>query len=127
MAAQANPTQIASGLLASKDGRTLYVFDKDTAGRSSCSGGCATAWPPFAVVNPALAGGDFSVIRRDDGNSQWAYKGMPLYYFAGDAKAGDVNGDGQGGVWHVIRSEAKKSSFFDASPGYGYGGGGGGY
>jgi hypothetical protein len=47
---------------------------------------------------------------------------MPLYFFAGDAKAGDANGDQQGGVWHVIRSESKKTSFFD----FGYGGGGGG-
>ena len=42
--------------------------------------------------------------------SQWAYKGKPLYFFAGDAKAGDVNGDKQGGVWHVIRGDAKKTS-----------------
>jgi predicted lipoprotein with Yx(FWY)xxD motif len=132
IAAHANPTQVANDLLASKDGKTLYVFDKDSAGKSNCNGGCAAAWPPFAVANPALAGGDFSIIQRDDGTSQWAYKSKPLYFFAGDTKAGDANGDKQGGVWHVIRSEAKKTSFFDfgySSPGYsspGYGGGGGG-
>lgn len=130
--AHANPTQVANDLLASKDGKTLYVFDKDSAGKSNCNGGCAAAWPPFAVANPALVGGDFSIIQRDDGTPQWAYKGKPLYFFGGDAKAGDANGDKQGGVWHVIRSEAKKTSFFDfgySSPGYsspGYGGGGGG-
>jgi predicted lipoprotein with Yx(FWY)xxD motif len=122
LTAHANPTQIANGLLASKDGKTLYVFDKDTANRSHCNAGCAVTWPPFTVANPALAGGDFSVIARDDGTAQWAFKGMPLYLFAGDAKAGDANGDKQGGVWHVIRGEAKKSSFLD----FGYGGGGGG-
>ena len=131
MVAHANPTHIDNGLLAGKDGKTLYVFDKDSSGKSNCNDGCATAWPPFAVANPALAGGDFSVIQRDDGTAQWAYKGMPLYFFAGDAKTGDANGDKQGGVWHLVRSEAKKTSFFDfgyssPSPGDSYGGGGGG-
>ncbi len=110
LAVHANPTQISNGVLASKEGKTLYTFDKDAAGKSNCNGGCAAAWPPFAVANPALAGGEFSIVKRDDGASQWAYKGMPLYFFAGDAKAGDVNGDNQGGVWHVIRSAPKKTS-----------------
>ena len=96
--------------MASKEGKTLYTFDKDAAGKSNCNGGCAAAWPPFIVANPALVGGDFSIVKRDDGAAQWAYKGKPLYFFAGDAKAGDVNGDNQGGVWHVIRNEPKKTS-----------------
>lgn len=104
LSVQANPTQVANGVLASKDGKTLYTFDKDAAGKSNCSGGCATAWPAFIVANPALAGGEFSTLKRDDGASQWAFQGKPLYFFAGDAKAGDINGDNQGGVWHVIRT-----------------------
>lgn len=121
MATHANPTQISSGVMASKDGKTLYTFDKDAAGKSNCNGGCATAWPPFIVANPALAGGDFSIVKRDDGAAQWAYKGKPLYFFAGDAKAGDVNGDKQGGVWHVIRGESKKTSAAPESDfSYGY-------
>lgn len=110
LAVYANPTQISNGVMASKEGKTLYTFDKDAAGKSNCNGGCATAWPPFMVANATLAGGDFSIVKRDDGESQWAYKGKPLYFFAGDATAGDANGDKQGGVWHVIRSESKKSS-----------------
>ena len=110
LAVHANPTQISNGVMASKEGKTLYTFDKDVTGKSNCNGGCAAAWPAFTVANPALAGGDFSIVKRDDGTSQWAFKGMPLYFFAGDAKAGDVNGDNQGGVWHVIRSESKKTS-----------------
>ena len=115
LAVHANPTQISNGLMASKEGKTLYTFDKDAAGKSNCNGGCAAAWPPFMVATPALAGGDFSIVKRDDGASQWAFKGMPLYFFAGDAKAGDVNGDNQGGVWHVIRGESKKTSTAPAS------------
>ena len=118
LAVHANPTQISNGVMASKEGKTLYTFDKDAAGKSNCNGGCAAAWPPFMVANPALAGGEFSIVKRDDGASQWAFKGMPLYFFAGDANAGDVNGDNQGGVWHVIRSESKKTSTAPAS-GYG--------
>lgn len=110
LAVQANPTKISNGVMASKEGKTLYTFDKDTAGQSNCNGGCAAAWPPFMVANAALAGGDFSIVKRDDGASQWAFKGKPLYFFAGDAKAGDVNGDRQGGVWHVLRGESKKTS-----------------
>lgn len=110
LAVHANPTLVSNGVMASKEGKTLYTFDKDIAGKSNCNGGCATAWPPFTVANPALADGEFSIVKRDDGASQWAHKGMPLYFFAGDAKAGDVNGDNQGGVWHVIRSAPKKTS-----------------
>lgn len=121
MATHANPTQISSGVMASKDGKTLYTFDKDAAGKSNCNGGCATAWPPFIVANPALAGGDFSIVKRDDGAAQWAHRGKPLYFFAGDAKTGDVNGDKQGGVWHVIRGESKKTSAAPESDfSYGY-------
>lgn len=110
LAAQANPTVERNGILTSRDGRTLYTFDKDQPGRSHCTGGCLAAWPAFTVANPALAGGDFSIVTRDDGTQQWAHKGRPLYFFAGDAKPGDANGDKQGGVWHVIRAGQKPSA-----------------
>jgi predicted lipoprotein with Yx(FWY)xxD motif len=106
---QANPTVEKDGVLTNKEGRTLYTFDKDSSGRSNCSGGCAAAWPPFAVANPALAGGDFSIVAREDGGTQWAFKGKPLYFFAGDTKPGERNGDGQGGTWHVA-SPTKKAA-----------------
>ena len=102
----ANPTSESSGMLTSRDGRTLYTFDKDSAGKSVCTGGCLAAWPAFTVANPKLAGGDFSIVTRDDGVQQWAFKGKPLYFFAGDARPGDANGDNQGGVWHVLRASA---------------------
>jgi predicted lipoprotein with Yx(FWY)xxD motif len=100
----AGPTVASDGRLAARDGRTLYTFDKDTAGRSNCNGGCLAAWPAFTVADPGAAGGELSIVARDDGVQQWAYRGKPLYFFAGDAKPGDANGDGQGGVWHVIRT-----------------------
>ncbi|GMV57042.1 MAG: hypothetical protein AMXMBFR72_01630 [Betaproteobacteria bacterium] len=118
--AQANPTIERNGVLANKEGRTLYIFDKDAPGKSHCYGGCAAAWPPFVVANPALAGGDFTIVARDDGTAQWAYKGKPLYFFAGDAKPGEINGDKQGGVWHVIRSAPAKTSSSDDAYGQRY-------
>jgi predicted lipoprotein with Yx(FWY)xxD motif len=97
--------RFAGNLLVDAKGMTLYTFDKDAAGKSNCNGGCATAWPPAAVApDIERASGDFTVVTRDDGKLQWAHKGRPLYRFAGDAKAGDVNGDNQGNVWHVIRT-----------------------
>ena len=113
LVAHANPTIARNGVLASKDGKTLYTFTKDTDSKSNCNGGCAAAWPPFAVANPALAGGDFSMVTRDDGAKQWAFKGQPLYFFAGDTKPGEMNGEGSGGVWFVVKSQsasAKTSS-----------------
>jgi predicted lipoprotein with Yx(FWY)xxD motif len=82
---------------------TLYVFDKDPAGKSVCNGGCATNWPPLAAIGEMKASGAWSVVTRDDGAMQWAYNGKPLYTWIKDAKPGDVTGDGVGGVWHVAK------------------------
>jgi len=67
-------------------GMTLYIFDKDTTGKSACNGPCATSWPPFASAADAKAAGDWSIVTRDDGGKQWAYKGKPLYGWNKDSK-----------------------------------------
>lgn len=85
------------------NGRTLYVFANDAAGTSNCSGSCVSNWPPLLTDQAALAAGDYTIIERDGGNSQWAYKGQALYFYAGDNAAGDTTGDGVGGVWSVAR------------------------
>ena len=74
---------------------TLYTFDKDSAGsgKSTCNGGCVGAWPPLYATATAKAFGDFSIIARDTGEKQWAYKGKPLYFYVGDSAAGDVAGE----------------------------------
>jgi predicted lipoprotein with Yx(FWY)xxD motif len=94
--------------LTGADGKTLYIFKNDTTpGKSSCNGDCATKWPPFVVeagaTTKAGAGvtGALATIKRDDGADQVTYNGVPLYYFAADAKAGDTIGQGFGGVWFV--------------------------
>ncbi len=83
------------------DGMTLYTYDKDTPGKSYCTGLCAVFWPPVIAADTAKSTGGFTTITRDDGTKQWAYNGKPLYGYISDAKAGDTNGDGVDGVWHV--------------------------
>jgi predicted lipoprotein with Yx(FWY)xxD motif len=91
--------------LVDQKGMTLYIFDKDKeAGKSACYGGCAKSWPPFAPeAGQAKATEPLSIITRDDGTKQYAYKGKPLYYYAKDKKAGDTTGDAVGKVWWIAK------------------------
>lgn len=94
-------------ILTDKTGRTLYSFatDATTAAQSNCNGDCAIKWPPFYDANPSIGTGlessDFGVITRADNTKQTTYKGWPLYYFSGDSKKGDINGDGILKTWFV--------------------------
>jgi predicted lipoprotein with Yx(FWY)xxD motif len=99
------PVKFADGVLVGASGMTLYTFDKDPAGsgKSVCNGGCAALWPPLAAGPNDKDGGDFTVIVRDDGAKQWAWKGKPLYFWVKDAKPGDRTGDGFNGVWRVVK------------------------
>ncbi len=80
-AALAQGTKTMDGALADAKGMTLYTFDKDTAGngKSVCNGPCATSWPPLAATATDKVTGDYTIVTRDDGAKQWAYKGKPLY------------------------------------------------
>lgn len=102
-AANTPPAQVADGVLVGANGMTLYTFDKDPAGKSVCNGPCATNWPPLAAAAGATPRGDWSVVRRDDGSPQWAYKGKPVYFWIKDQKAGDRTGDGFNGVWRLAK------------------------
>jgi predicted lipoprotein with Yx(FWY)xxD motif len=93
--------------LTGASGMTLYIRTSDPAGGSSCTGGCATAWPPLAVAAGAqpVAGtgvtGTLATFTRSDGALQVTYNGHALYYYAKDTKPGDTTGQGVGGVWLV--------------------------
>lgn len=87
-------------LLVDADGMTLYTFDQDKPNESVCAGQCARIWPPVEAPRLAVSVGDFSVISRDDGLKQWAYKGQPLYSYIGDDEKGTAHGDGVANVWH---------------------------
>jgi len=85
-------------------GMALYVFKKDSSGKSACAGDCVTKWPLYyreKVGAGGLKEGDFATITREDGQKQTTYKGMPLYYFAGDKAANDTNGQGVKEVWYL--------------------------
>ena len=105
IAAPANTGDSAKGkVLTDAKGMTLYTFDKDAGGKSACNGPCATNWPPLKAAASDKAEGGYTVIKRDDGSMQWAYKGKPLYTWAKDTKPGDITGDGfLNGVWHIAQ------------------------
>ena len=81
------------------------TFDKDMAdsGKSVCNGDCAAKWPPLMAAASDKASGNYSIVTRDDGSKQWAYKGKPLYLWFKDQKPGDMTGDGVNNVWHTAK------------------------
>ena len=91
--------------LTDTSGKTLYFFTKDASGTSACTGACLAKWPAFSsssVTAPSvLKTSDFSAVSRADGVKQTAFMGRPLYYYSGDVKPGDVNGQGFNNVWYV--------------------------
>src|SRR4051794_4469803 len=82
---------------------TLYVFDRDVAGsgKSACNGPCAADWTPLAAGDDSTPFGQYTIVTRDDGTRQWAYKGRPLYAWSKDQKPGDRSGDNVNNVWHI--------------------------
>lgn len=99
-------TKTNDGILVGTNNMTLYTTDKDQAGsgKSSCYGDCANNWPPLIVDMNASAYGDYSIITRDDGKKQFAFKGKPLYFFLMDKKPDDRLGNNYlNGTWHVIK------------------------
>ena len=105
--AQMAPAKIADTTkgkaLVDAKGMTLYTWDRDTTpGKSGCNGQCATNWPPLLVSGEAKETGSWTIVARDDGAKQWAYKGRPLYTWKNDKAPGDVDGDGKlNGAWHI--------------------------
>jgi len=89
-----------------KNNFSLYIFDNDTLGQSACtSTQCITNWPPLLAKASDVAEAPLSIITRADGRLQWALRNKPLYFYAGDTKAGDINGEGVGTVWHLALAE----------------------
>ena len=101
----APPAKTVDGVLANAAGMTLYTFDKDAAGsgKSACNGPCATNWPPLMAAADAKPEGDYTIVTRDDGGRQWAFKGKPLYLWVKDAKPGDKTGEGVNNVWRAAK------------------------
>jgi predicted lipoprotein with Yx(FWY)xxD motif len=109
--ALASNATIGKEIVVDAEGLTLYAFNADTSADSSaCSDACATAWPPATATGEATAGDGLdqakvTTFTRDDGATQVAYGGHPLYRFASDTAAGDAKGQGVGGSWYVVGAD----------------------
>jgi predicted lipoprotein with Yx(FWY)xxD motif len=101
LAADPVPVHKSNGVLVDAKGMTVYTFDKDSAGKSACTGQCAENWPPVQAGSATLSE-PYSAVTRDDGSKQLAYKGKPLYTFTKDKKPGDKQGNNVKDVWHVV-------------------------
>lgn len=113
-------------ILVDEEGMTLYMFTKDTPGKSVCEGDCLAAWPPVSGDAVAGEGVDASMLgstERSDGSAQATYADRPLYYYAEDQAAGDVNGQAVGGVWYVLGPDGTVIKGAEPSPDSGGNGG----
>ncbi|TMR11565.1 hypothetical protein ETD86_35325 [Nonomuraea turkmeniaca] len=105
-------------ILVDGEGRTLYLFERDTEGKSTCYGGCAENWPPYLTDGePTAEEGTkadlLSTTNRKDGSEQVVYGKWPLYYYHEDKKPGDTFGhdiDEFGAEWYALQADGKKAS-----------------
>jgi predicted lipoprotein with Yx(FWY)xxD motif len=123
-------------ILVDSQGRTLYLFQKDSGTTSACTGACAGAWPPLRANGKPTAGREASASMlgtgtRSDGKAQVTYNGHPLYLYQGDQKPGDTNGQGItafGATWFALSPAGTQvSGKPSGSAGGSSSGGGGGY
>jgi predicted lipoprotein with Yx(FWY)xxD motif len=110
----ASKTSVGS-VLSTAQGMTLYHLTSDTPGVSTCTGGCATAWPPLVlpagVTTPVAGNGvdGLGTIKRADGSLQVTYDKEPLYTFSGDASPTDAKGQGVAGTWFAVKSDSSST------------------
>jgi predicted lipoprotein with Yx(FWY)xxD motif len=112
-------------ILVDSQGRTIYLFQKDSGTKSACFGDCAVAWPPVRAngkptVGKGLTASKVGTIPRSDGKPQVTYNGHPLYLYQGDHNPGDANGQGLtafGGGWFALSSAGNQVSGQGSSSG----------
>jgi predicted lipoprotein with Yx(FWY)xxD motif len=122
-------------ILVDSQGRTLYLFQKDSGTTSECTGACAAAWPPLRATGTPTVGSGASAsligtTPRSDGGTQVTYDGHPLYLFIKDQKPGDTNGEGVtafGASWFALSGTGSQVSPPAPSASTSGSGGGGGY
>ena len=104
-------------ILTDSKGDTVYVFAKDTNGKSACSGSCAGVWPPVTTSGAPKAGkgvaaSKLGTTKRSDGSTQVTYAGHPLYTYTSDTSPGDTTGNGVnlfGALWYAVQSDGSKA------------------
>ena len=115
-------------VLVDSHARTLYLFERDSGSRSTCTGACSVDWPPLLATRKPTGGSGanaslVSTSSRSDGELQVTYNGHPVYLFSGDQKPGDTKGQGVnafGGVWYALSSAGDAVATHAPSSGYGY-------
>jgi predicted lipoprotein with Yx(FWY)xxD motif len=103
-------------ILRDEDGHVVYLFEKDKTTKSQCYGACASNWPPVITKGKPVAGkgiikSKLGTTKRKNGKKQVTYNGHPLYYYAGDNKPGQANGEGLdafGAEWYVLSKSGNK-------------------
>jgi predicted lipoprotein with Yx(FWY)xxD motif len=120
-------------IVTDSNGFTLYRFDHDSSNpsKATCTGSCATLWPPVAAtgnvqvqgINQSLV----STVTRPDGTTQLTLNGWPLYRYAPDQKPGDTKGEGFMGIWFAATPTGGRAMAASSPSTGGSGGGGGGY
>jgi len=116
-------------ILVDAQGRTLYLFQKDSGTKSACTGACAAAWPPLRasgkpVVGTGATASMVATAPRSDGKPQVTYNGHPLYRYSADQKPGDTNGQGVtafGAAWFAVSPAGNMVSGTGSSSGGGNG------
>ncbi|RYF81728.1 MAG: hypothetical protein EOO29_09560 [Comamonadaceae bacterium] len=95
----------SDGVLVTPQGLTLYTYARDVAdgGVSACLADCTVKWPPFVAASLGTPPESYSLVRRQDGRAQWAFRGQPLYTWPEDQEPGDRYGDNYQGVWHIVK------------------------
>jgi predicted lipoprotein with Yx(FWY)xxD motif len=109
----AAPAGSLGTVLVTNKGFALYVFAPDAARHVTCTGGCATAWPPLLVrtgenvaAGPGVRPGMLGTVPNPGGGRVVTYHGWPLYTYLGDGAPGHAAGqaaDDDGGYWYVVR------------------------
>jgi predicted lipoprotein with Yx(FWY)xxD motif len=112
----ASNSKLGSTVLTNTSGMTLYALSGESAGKFICTGAaCEGVWHPLVASGASATSasvGSLGTVKRPDGSEQVTYKGMPLYTFAQDRKAGEANGEGikDVGTWHAVTTTASASS-----------------
>ncbi len=120
-------------IVVSATGRTLYHLTTEKGKKFTCTGGCATIWPPLIIprgtkptAGPGISKSKLATITRPDGRTQVTYYGMTLYRYSGDRKPGQTSGEGIQKIWYAINPAGKLVKKAASGGGGGYGGGYGG-
>jgi predicted lipoprotein with Yx(FWY)xxD motif len=100
-------------VLVTNKGFALYTFAPDAARHVTCTGHCASAWPPLKLhAGEMVAAGagvradQLGTVPDPGGGRVVTYHGWPLYTYLGDASPGHAAGQGKdddGGYWYVMR------------------------